>query len=65
MNDLTRAAPPTLLDLRRHLTDHGMTQWYLPSRLEFLADMRRNATGKVQRHLLRSWLNGAELGNVT
>ena len=57
--------PPTLADLRSHLTDQGMTQWYLPARLEILDELPRNSTGKVQKHLLRSWLNGAELGNIT
>ena len=50
---------PTLDELREYLTDHGMTEWYLPTRLERLEELPRNSTGKVQKHLLRSWLNGA------
>jgi cyclohexanecarboxylate-CoA ligase len=53
--------PPTLAELRRHLTGQGMTPWYLPARLEILDELPTNSTGKVQKHLLRSWLNGPEL----
>jgi cyclohexanecarboxylate-CoA ligase len=49
---------PTLDELREYLTEHGMTEWYLPTRLERLDELPRNSTGKVQKHLLRSWLNG-------
>jgi cyclohexanecarboxylate-CoA ligase len=57
--------PPTLAELRRHLTDEGMTEWYLPTQLELLDELPRNSTGKVQKHLLRSWLDGAYVENVT
>lgn len=49
--------PPTLAELRRHLTDQGMTEWYLPARLELLDELPRNSNGKVQKHVLRSWVN--------
>jgi cyclohexanecarboxylate-CoA ligase len=49
---------PTLAELREYLTGHGMTEWYLPTRLEQLDELPRNPTGKVQKSLLRSWLNG-------
>ncbi|WP_264991692.1 AMP-binding protein, partial [Mycobacterium montefiorense] len=52
--------PPTLAELRGHLTGQGMTQWYLPARLEILDELPRNSTGKVQKHLLRYWLSGAD-----
>ncbi|WP_433278238.1 AMP-binding protein [Pseudonocardia xinjiangensis] len=51
-------AAPTLEELRKYLTAQGMTDWYLPSRLERLARLPRNSTGKVRKELLRSWLNG-------
>jgi cyclohexanecarboxylate-CoA ligase len=57
--------PPTLAELRGHLTDQGMTQWYLPARLELLDELPRNSNGKVQKHLLRLWLNGADLDDLT
>jgi cyclohexanecarboxylate-CoA ligase len=49
---------PTLDELREYLTAQGMTEWYLPTRLERLDELPRNSTGKVQKHLLRSWLAG-------
>jgi cyclohexanecarboxylate-CoA ligase len=55
---------PTLDELREHLTNQGMTEWYLPSRLERLDELPRNSTGKIRKELLRSWLNGfADLTN--
>ncbi|WP_433555240.1 hypothetical protein ACQPWY_21845 [Pseudonocardia xinjiangensis] len=39
-----------------------MTSWYQPSRVEPLAALPRNETGKVLKELLRRWLRGeAEL----
>jgi len=55
---------PTLDELRGYLTEQGMTEWYLPTRLERLDELPRNSTGKVRKQLLRSWLNGsADLEN--
>ena len=52
----------TLEDLRKFLIDHGMTDWYLPSRLEVVPILPRNDNGKVRKELLRRWLLGeAEL----
>jgi cyclohexanecarboxylate-CoA ligase len=56
---------PTLVELRGYLADQGMTEWYLPTRLEILDELPRNSTGKVQKHLLRSWVNGADVENIT
>ncbi|MEV6368879.1 AMP-binding protein [Micromonospora musae] len=54
--------PPTLAELREHLTRRGMTQWYQPTRLELVDALPRNSAGKVRKELLRRWLNGeAEL----
>lgn len=50
---------PTLDELREFLTEQGMTEWYIPSRLERLETLPRNSTGKVRKERLRSWVNGA------
>lgn len=51
--------PPINLDeLRRYLTHQGMTQWYLPTRLEYVPSLPRNGNGKVRKELLRRWLAG-------
>jgi cyclohexanecarboxylate-CoA ligase len=52
-------SPPVTLDeLCEYLGDQGMTQWYLPSRLESVETLPRNANGKVRKELLRRWLRG-------
>jgi cyclohexanecarboxylate-CoA ligase len=48
----------TLDELRRHLEGLGMTDWYLPTRLECVDALPRNGTGKVRKELLRRWLKG-------
>jgi cyclohexanecarboxylate-CoA ligase len=48
----------TLDELRSHLTGVGMTEWYLPSRLECVEALPRNAIGKIRKELLRRWLQG-------
>ncbi|MGF1426104.1 AMP-binding protein [Kitasatospora sp. LaBMicrA B282] len=53
-------APPTLAELRGHLTGLGMTEWYLPARLELLPELPRNETGKVRKDLLRRRLDPGE-----
>jgi cyclohexanecarboxylate-CoA ligase len=51
-----------LADLRGFLSARGMTEWYQPSQLRVVAEMPRNATGKIRKELLRRWLRGeAEL----
>lgn len=45
--------PPALRDLRDYLTALGMTEWYLPSRLELMPALPRNESGKVRKDLLR------------
>jgi cyclohexanecarboxylate-CoA ligase len=48
--------PVTLDELRSHLSDEGMTDWYLPTRLEYVEALPRNHIGKVRKQLLRRWL---------
>ncbi|GAA1231152.1 cyclohexanecarboxylate-CoA ligase [Pseudonocardia alaniniphila] len=48
--------PITLDELRKYLSDEGMTDWYLPTRLEHIEALPRNDTGKVRKELLRRWL---------
>jgi cyclohexanecarboxylate-CoA ligase len=48
----------TLDELRSYLDGLGMTNWYLPSRLECVDILLRNGTGKVRKELLRRWLKG-------
>jgi cyclohexanecarboxylate-CoA ligase len=48
--------PVTLDELRRYLADQGMTEWYLPSRVEYVDALPRNGNGKVRKELLRRWL---------
>jgi cyclohexanecarboxylate-CoA ligase len=47
---------PTLSDLREHLRWRGMTDWYQPTRLEFVDALPRNHIGKVRKAELRRWL---------
>jgi acyl-coenzyme A synthetase/AMP-(fatty) acid ligase len=35
-----------------------MTEWYLPTRLEYVEALPRNDNGKVRKELLRRWLVG-------
>jgi cyclohexanecarboxylate-CoA ligase len=51
-------AAVTLDELRGHLEAQGMTDWYLPTRLECVDALPRNGTGKVRKELLRRWLRG-------
>jgi cyclohexanecarboxylate-CoA ligase len=48
--------PITLDELREYLTDAGMTEWYLPARVEYVEALWRNDNGKVPKELLRRWL---------
>ena len=40
----------------KYLTDAGMTEWYLPARVEYVEALSRNDNGKVPKELLRRWL---------
>ena len=49
----------TLINLsviREYLTSVGMTQWYQPSRVEIIAELPRNGSGKVRKDVLRNCL---------
>ena len=49
-------APDTRLDLedvRKHLDRHAVSKYYWPERLEIVAKLPRNPSGKVQKFLLR------------
>jgi cyclohexanecarboxylate-CoA ligase len=48
--------PPTLHEVRGYLDGIGMTVWYQPQRLEVVDRLPRNATGKVDKYGLRTWL---------
>jgi cyclohexanecarboxylate-CoA ligase len=47
---------PTLDSLRDHLLRTGMTEWYLPTRLECVGTLPRNELGKVRKNELRDRL---------
>jgi cyclohexanecarboxylate-CoA ligase len=52
-------SPPVTLDeLRKYLIALGMTERYLPSRLELVETLPRNGNGKVRKELLRRWVRG-------
>jgi cyclohexanecarboxylate-CoA ligase len=50
--------PLTLAEVRGYLDGIGMTDWYQPTRLELVDQLPRNATGKVDKYHLRTWLSG-------
>jgi cyclohexanecarboxylate-CoA ligase len=54
--------PPTLADLRTHLTDLGMAKPYWPERLELTAELPKTPSGKVQKYLLRQRLTDPQAG---
>ncbi|MFH8623373.1 AMP-binding protein [Streptomyces vietnamensis] len=49
-------APPSLLELRGHLTALGTGEASLPTRLELVGSLPRDELGAVRRDWLRSWL---------
>ncbi|MCO5998582.1 AMP-binding protein [Actinoallomurus rhizosphaericola] len=51
---------PTLTDLREHLLRTGMTEWWLPTRLECVDALPRNELGKVRKTELRARLHPPE-----
>ncbi|MEV6982995.1 AMP-binding protein [Sphaerisporangium sp. NPDC051017] len=50
--------PPDLTGLREHLLRTGMTEWYLPTRLECVDALPRNELGKVRKNELRARFAG-------
>ena len=57
---VSRSPLLTLGDLRAFLTSRGMTEWYQPSRLEFISALPKNSVGKVRKEPLRGWLRSGE-----
>ncbi|WP_328813683.1 AMP-binding protein [Nonomuraea cypriaca] len=49
-------APPTLDDVRVHLTGLGMAKQYWPERLEIVPSLPRTPSGKIQKFALRDAL---------
>ena len=50
---ITGAAAPGLAQIRTFLLEKGMTEWFVPRRLELLDALPRNAMGKVEKARLR------------
>jgi cyclohexanecarboxylate-CoA ligase len=51
-------AAPTLAELREFMIGRGVMRQKVPERLELVAELPRNATGKVRKDLLRQRLRG-------
>ena len=54
--------PPTLEDLRDHLKDAGVNDWFWPERLELVETMPRTVTGKIRKVELRERFGAASSG---
>jgi len=52
------AAPPTLAEVRDFMIGRGVMRQKIPEQLELVAELPRNATGKVRKDLLRQRLRG-------
>jgi acyl-CoA synthetase (AMP-forming)/AMP-acid ligase II len=57
---LPGAAPPTLADLRAHLSGIGLARQKWPEELRLVDDFPRTASGKIRKLDLRAWLRRAE-----
>ncbi|GAA3850114.1 hypothetical protein GCM10022243_14980 [Saccharothrix violaceirubra] len=53
---VTGGVPLTLADVRHHLDGLGMVKHYWPERLEFLPELPRTPSGKIQKFVLRERL---------
>ena len=65
---VSRAPEPLeLAELRGFLTARGMTEWYQPSQLRVVANLPRNATGKIRKELtvVLAWCPGHAPDGVT
>ena len=51
--------PPTLDDLRAHLTALGMAKPYWPERISVVDELPKTPSGKVQKFVLRDRLRAA------
>jgi 3-phosphoshikimate 1-carboxyvinyltransferase len=43
----------TFAAMQHYLGEHGLSKYYWPERLEFIAELPRNTVGKVQKNVLR------------
>ncbi|MEU6479283.1 AMP-binding protein [Streptomyces sp. NPDC047017] len=48
--------PPGLVELRDHLARRGLTEAFLPTRLELVGSLPRDARGELRKEVLRTWL---------
>ncbi|MFE0512107.1 AMP-binding protein [Streptomyces sp. NPDC058964] len=48
--------PPGLVELRDHLARRGLTEAFLPTRLELVGSLPRDQDGRLRKEALRTWL---------
>jgi cyclohexanecarboxylate-CoA ligase len=48
--------PPGLVELREHLSRAGLTEAFLPTRLELVGSLPRDTEGRLRKEALRTWL---------
>ncbi|MEU6281719.1 AMP-binding protein [Streptomyces sp. NPDC047028] len=48
--------PPGLVELREHLSRAGLTEAFLPTRLELVGSLPRDTQGRLRKEALRTWL---------
>ncbi|MFF4017262.1 AMP-binding protein [Streptomyces sp. NPDC001843] len=48
--------PPGLVELREHLARTGLTEAFLPTRLELVGSLPRDPHGELRKEALRTWL---------
>ncbi|MGW7385782.1 AMP-binding protein [Streptomyces sp. NPDC054794] len=48
--------PPGLVELRDHLARRGLTEAFLPTRLELVGSLPRDPNGELRKEALRTWL---------
>lgn len=48
--------PPGLVELRDHLARRGLTEAFLPTRLELVGSLPRDPSGELRKEALRTWL---------
>ncbi|MFJ3232142.1 AMP-binding protein [Streptomyces sp. NPDC086787] len=58
-----QAEPPGLVELRDHLTRRGLTEAFLPTRLELVGSLPRDDSGHLRKEPLRAWLTRLRPGS--
>jgi 3-phosphoshikimate 1-carboxyvinyltransferase len=58
---LKRGQTLSLGDLQRHLDDRGVTKHHWPERIEVVDSLPRNGAGKVQKFVLRQWVEDIDV----